>query len=177
VPPSPEVLKGVHDVVAGVTGFNQERGDQITIETLPFESTLQSEPPSGPAPPGRAPPKSFDFKQPVVIGVAAALLVVATGLFFVMSGRRRKVGVDPAQPGIESASPADAKGQLDRAADNEARQAQIEAEELSRIKLPPTTRKTEVLVKHIRTAVQKDSESVTNVLRTWIAEPETKRTS
>jgi len=179
VPPSAEVLKGVHDVVAGVTGFSQERGDQITIETLPFESTLQAEPPPGPAPPSKAEPKAFNFKQPVVIGGGAALLVIGAGLFFLLSGKRRKASVDPAQPGIEGAgAAADAKARLDRqAAENEANQAQIEAEELSRIKLPPTTRKTEVLVKHIRTSVQKDSESVTNVLRTWIAEPETKRTS
>jgi flagellar M-ring protein FliF len=179
VPPSAEVLKGVHDLVAGVTGFNEQRGDQITIETLPFETTLQAEPPPGVVAPSKPAPKGFDFKQPAVIGGAAALLVIAAGLFFIFSGRRRKASVDAAQTQIPATmTAAEAKAQLDRqAAENDVRQAQLEAEELSRIKLPPTTRKTEVLVKHIRTSVQKDSESVTNVLRNWIAEPETKRTS
>jgi flagellar biosynthesis/type III secretory pathway M-ring protein FliF/YscJ len=62
-------------------------------------------------------------------------------------------------------------------ADNDARQALLESEELNRIKLPESTRKTEVLVKHIRDSVQKDSVNATNVLRTWISEPETKRAS
>ena len=53
----------------------------------------------------------------------------------------------------------------------------LESEELSRIKLPESTRKTEVLVKHIRDSVHKDSANATNVLRTWIAEADTKRTS
>ena len=48
VPPTPETLKIIHDLVAGVTGFNQERGDQLVIETLPFESTLLLEPPVRP---------------------------------------------------------------------------------------------------------------------------------
>ena len=45
VPPSPEKLKIIRDLVAGVTGFNAERGDQLIVETLPFETTLQIEPP------------------------------------------------------------------------------------------------------------------------------------
>jgi flagellar M-ring protein FliF len=46
IPPTPEKLKVIRDLVAGVTGYNAERGDQITIESLPFESTLSIEPPS-----------------------------------------------------------------------------------------------------------------------------------
>ena len=41
--------------------------------------------------------------------------------------------------------------------ENDAQQAQLEAEALSRIKLPLNTKKTEVLVKHIRDAIHKDS--------------------
>ena len=36
VPPAPETLKIIREQVAGVTGFNQDRGDQLTIDTLPF---------------------------------------------------------------------------------------------------------------------------------------------
>ncbi len=34
-PPAPETLKVVRDVLAGVVGFQQERGDQILVESLP----------------------------------------------------------------------------------------------------------------------------------------------
>ncbi len=54
-PPTAEKLKAIHDLVAGVTGFNAERGDQIVIESLPFESTLAIEPPLPEAPAPAAP--------------------------------------------------------------------------------------------------------------------------
>ena len=50
IPPSPEKLKTIRDLVAGVISFKAERGDQLIVETLPFEATLRSEPPEPPAP-------------------------------------------------------------------------------------------------------------------------------
>ena len=43
--PSPEKLKSIRGLVAAATGFSEARGDQLTVETLPFESTLAIEPP------------------------------------------------------------------------------------------------------------------------------------
>lgn len=40
-PPSADTIKTVHDLVAAVTGFSQDRGDLITVESLPFEATLE----------------------------------------------------------------------------------------------------------------------------------------
>ena len=62
-PPSPEKLKIIRDLVAGVTGFSPERGDQLVIETLPFESTLTIEPPAPPGP-GRIPLARADQPRP-----------------------------------------------------------------------------------------------------------------
>lgn len=45
VPPSPEQLKTIRDLVAGVAAISPERGDRLIVETLPFESTLTAEPP------------------------------------------------------------------------------------------------------------------------------------
>ncbi len=45
VPPSPERLKVIHDLVAATAGFSAERGDQLIVESLPFESTLNLDPP------------------------------------------------------------------------------------------------------------------------------------
>ena len=49
--PSADKLKAIHDLVAGVIGLSTERGDQLVVETLPFESTLNPEqlPPPKPA--------------------------------------------------------------------------------------------------------------------------------
>ncbi len=43
--PSAARLKTIHDLVAGVIGLSAERGDQLVVETLPFESTLNPEQP------------------------------------------------------------------------------------------------------------------------------------
>ena len=45
VPPTAERLKVIHDLVAAAAGLNTERGDQLIVESLPFESTMNLEPP------------------------------------------------------------------------------------------------------------------------------------
>src|SRR5580658_5205823 len=62
-PPSADKLKAIHDLVAGVIGLSTERGDQLVVETLPFESTLNPEqlPAAKPAP---APPPSWQDQFP-----------------------------------------------------------------------------------------------------------------
>ena len=45
VPPSADRLKVIHDLAAAATGLNMERGDQLIVESLPFESTLNLDPP------------------------------------------------------------------------------------------------------------------------------------
>ena len=191
VPPSPEVLKVVHDIVAGITAFSETRGDQLTIETLPFESTLASEPPLPPVPPSAAPkPSGIDFKRPAVIGGIVGCVLLLAGLVFLLT-RKRKTSAgatDTAPTPIASAeatqrlSPQEARAEADRRieqqiSDNEVTQAQQEADALSRIKLPDHTKKTEVLVKHIRDSVQKDSGAATNVLRSWISDQPGQRSS
>lgn len=47
--PPADKLKIVKDVVAGVIGFQQERGDQVLVETLPFDATLAVPAPEAPA--------------------------------------------------------------------------------------------------------------------------------
>lgn len=48
IPPPPERLKAIRDLVAATIGFSEPRGDQIIVEALPFEMTLKSEPPAAP---------------------------------------------------------------------------------------------------------------------------------
>lgn len=62
-PPPPERLKATRDLIAaGVVGLQPERGDQLIVEALPFESTLTFEPPPVPvvaAPQGALPAVTF----------------------------------------------------------------------------------------------------------------------
>jgi flagellar M-ring protein FliF len=52
VPPTPETLQTIKDLIAGATGFNSDRGDQLIVETLPFETSMNTPDPvrSAPAP-------------------------------------------------------------------------------------------------------------------------------
>ena len=61
--------------------------------------------------------------------------------------------------------------------ENDAQQAQLEAEDLSRIKLPVNTKKTEVLVKHIRESVHKDPRTPPTFCAPGSRTRDTKRTS
>jgi flagellar M-ring protein FliF len=186
VPPSPETLKGIRDVIAGITGYNELRGDLITVETLPFENTLSAEQPV-PAPLA-VKQVSFDFKQPIVLygGAIVTLLALAVVvLLFRQPAKRGRVAAeDTAAPALAAETPAvdsvsvkepHASRLQQQIADNEAEQAALEEQALSHIKMPANTKTTEVLVRHIRDAVQKDPVGAANILRTWVTDQDPKR--
>jgi flagellar M-ring protein FliF len=190
VPPAPEKLKIIRDLVAGISGFTAERGDQLVIETLPFETTLQLEPPPQPG--------AFQATKPVVpkwgpvqldprtltIGGGAlgvALLAGLVGLLFKRKGRRRAVvQMQTALPPGEERRAAVAAGgegiehQLEsKLAEQDALQKRVEADALNSLKLSPVITKTaEVLAKHLREKVKQEPEISAQILRTWIREEE-----
>jgi flagellar M-ring protein FliF len=192
VPPTPEAMKIIHDVVAGVIGFNQERGDQVVVETLPFESTLQIEPPvipgATPTPPKPTAmaglPIKFDRKTLLIGGGAAAAGLIAIGFLVVMLLRKRKkkkaaatmagelgagdTSGHAALPG--SHGPQDLESQL---AERDALQQKSDAQMLNSLKLAPViTKKAEVLAKHLRERIAKEPDIASQILRTWIREEE-----
>jgi flagellar M-ring protein FliF len=193
VPPTPEALKIIHDVVAGVTGFNQDRGDQLVIETLPFESTLQIEPPpipvvntpTAPKPTGVAGlPIQFDRKTLLIGGGAAALLIVVGFLFAMLRRKRKKKAIKVAAAAELAAgdtaaaraalSAANAEKNLEeQLAERDALQQKSDAQVLTNLKLAPViTKKAEVLAKHLRERVAKEPDVSAQILRAWIREEE-----
>jgi flagellar M-ring protein FliF len=194
-PPSPERLKVVKDVVAGVIGFQQDRGDQVLVETLPFEATLlaapaEPEPPASAAPGGFVLPKWLEplmktAPMPVWLGAAAALLVVFAVIAFLLfrklfrrRGKTAAVQVQHALPekqGHEQLSPAEAQQQFEEKthallAANEATRERAEEEALAALRLPPNTKKSEVLKKVIAEDTKKDPARMAQLVRTWLNE-------
>jgi len=165
-PPAPETLKTIKDLVAGVTGFDAQRGDQLIVETLPFESSLNAEPPKPfkplPAPGKKAPgwlefaTKYRDLWAPAGIGLAF-LLVLMRGIFrFARRAPARKVEVPD-----ELQSPA-ARTELGPAAAEIAAAAAIAA--------PSAAEENSELAQRVRMVAKREPELTANVLRMWLQE-------
>lgn len=182
VPPSPEKLKAIHDLVAGVIGFSAERGDQLVVETLPFESTLNPEAlstsskPSPPASPSRWLDEVMKNKY-FGVGAGAGLALLLALLFvFVRLLRPAKKTTAPVEmprqlpTGAEGSALSLEKQIENKLAEQTALRQKQEQEALNALKLPPMTKKTEVLTKHIAEQAKKDSASMVHVLRAWMAD-------
>ncbi len=180
--PSADKLKAIHDLVAGVIGLSAERGDQLVVETLPFESTLNPEqlPPPVPPPPPITLREQFLKNQLFVVGVGVGAALLLALLVVVLRAGAKK----PAPPAAElpaelspGQTPAELEAQIEqRLAEQAAQRQRQEQEALNALKLPAVTKKTEVLTKHISEQAKKDPASMAHVLRAWMTESEeTKR--
>jgi flagellar M-ring protein FliF len=168
VPPAPETIKTIKDLVAAATGFSAERGDQLIVESLPFESSLNAQPPPASAPkpkPAPAGPAWIEFLRqnrdlivPISLGVTLLLFVVRTALSL-LKRRQPEPEVElPAQlpPGSRAPSPQLA-GEL-------AARAVIGAREDQSLEVAA----------RVRQLAQSDLPLAANVLRLWLQENESR---
>ncbi len=178
-PPTPEKLKSIHDLVAGVIGFSAERGDQLVVESLPFESTLNPEPVSlapKAAPMVPAAPLDQLLKNKYVmigagVGVLVLLGIVVVAIKLGRSGVRRGLGMDGQLPAGGTAGSLDLGRQIEATlAEQAALRQKQENDALNALKLPPVTKKAEILTKHIGEQAKKDTTPMAHVLRAWMSE-------
>ena len=182
-PPPPEKLKAIRDLVAGVVSFDQSRGDQIVVETLPLEATLRAAPPAAEMPPAAPAAKPFTLAWPpdrrlaVPAAVGAGKLApLQAAVWELAPGRRgRKKAAGPSVPGALPQGAAPPAGpslqdQIDcQIADQDAARKRIELDILKSIKAPDThTKKAEVFVKRLRENIAKDPSPSVAVLRGWM---------
>jgi flagellar M-ring protein FliF len=176
-PPSAGKLKTIHDLVAGVIGFSAERGDQLIVETLPFEATLNPEPltpatkPAAPALP--APWFEQALKNKFVLIGAGIATAVLLALVVIVIRLMKRGGSQPVEmaPQLPAGPSEDLNKQIEnQLAEQAALRQKQEADALNALKLPPVTKKAEVLTKHIGEQAKKDSSSMAHVLRSWMSE-------
>jgi flagellar M-ring protein FliF len=187
-PPSAEKLKVIHDVVAAATGLDTARGDQLVVESFPFESTLSAEPleagpaavPTTPGSPVQLPPWLASWIEKHTAEAAGAggggmLLLIAAVLL--LRHRRAKANAAQFAASLENAgqkaissSPDDVQRQVEgRIADQAAEQARLEVEALMALKVPVVaTKKIEVLTKHIAAEAKSNPTALAQVVRTWL---------
>jgi flagellar M-ring protein FliF len=166
VPPTPERVKSIHDLVAGVVGFSQERGDQIVVEVLPFEMNLHGDPLADQAPA----PVAKDWKSKVtnlvhdekqlvpLSAILAAVFVVGVGAWqfrrYKKAKQARKSTVVDAMPALPA--PTGTPGALAEAMQE---QQALEAEEVD-----PVAR--------LVMLVEEKPEQCAVVLKQWLSEQE-----
>ena len=172
-PPTPDTLKTIKDLVAAVTGLDEKRGDQLIVETLPFESSLNAVPPKPqkPGPKPVTPPAWLEFVSkyrdlwaPVSLGLAI-LLFLARGIFGVgrSAGRApvREVGMPPeleAPAALPELSPAAAEIAAGRAAPRGVEENNDRND----------------LAERVRQLAKRDPALTVNVVRTWLQESSTR---
>ena len=189
-PPSPEKLKAIQEIVAAATGLVKDRGDQLIVESLPFESTLTAEPPAPPVAPARRRPRAA-----AVVTAACArreshdpdgrggrsfllLLVVVAILWRRIGGNKARLPEIPRELGPGAPGAGQANGQVLEGATKQleaklneqaALKERLDAEALMSLKIPAaTSKKTEILAKHLSDEAKKDPVSTAQVLRSWL---------
>ena len=192
-PPSPERLKTTRDLIAGIVGLQPERGDQLIVEALPFESTLTLEPPPTPvpsAPQGSLPAVGFliDWGRtnPMLVASITGGMLLAVllggGVFWFLKRRRGQArsgdvsveevkAIGGAQGRQKPPGESIEKKIESQIQENRALKEKQEQEILSGLRLPEsTTKKSEVLTKHMIEQVKKDPVAFAHIIRTWMSD-------
>ena|SRR5579871_514328 len=186
VPPTADRLKVIHDLVAAATGLNTERGDQLIVESLPFESTLNLDPPpaSPDAKAAAAAAKKLTLLEQLksdpklMIGAGGIVIVILGGLFFVVrsmkgsKGNPVQVQATPSLPRGPDGAP-QAATQLVRPSGNGEGDAWVPASSTASALPALPAGKIEVLTKQLKETAQKDAEICAGVLRGWLKEERT----
>ncbi len=190
-PPTPERIKAIHDIVAGVIGVQAERGDQVVIESLPFEQTLAQEETANAeaaaatsVKPGKAAPQTQLAKlladRRAQIGGGAGIVLLIAALAFLLGRKKNKgeVELEPAAaalpPGGEAVKAIPGakagNGSTEAAQIAEAAEAPLPSLPKPRLALPEMDSATKVLLLQIQDHVAKDPAFAAAVLRGWMEE-------
>src|ERR1022692_530664 len=174
IPPAPETLKTIKELVAGVTGLSVERGDQLVVETLPFESSQNAEPPA--MPPAAPLPNNepawlrwlIKYRGYLSAAVSSVAILLVAFRIFVKVRRRKHVAtvsnLDELKHPIELPQLYPASTALTTAEQLSARTELISVEEDS-----------QELAKRIRELAKREPALTANALRMWLLQNETTR--
>ncbi|MEO5925881.1 MAG: flagellar basal-body MS-ring/collar protein FliF [Bryobacteraceae bacterium] len=178
--PTPEKLMVIKDLVTAAIGIDTTRGDVLVVEAFPFESTLAAQPLNTDPPGAKGTPVTTglplpewlkNFNPMVLAGVAGGLLLAVLGGVFLLWKRGRKKTAATVETGKQLGSPvADAEREMEAAlAEQVAAQQRLEADAILSLKIPTvSTKKTDVLTKHIASEVKKDPVAMAHVVRNWL---------
>jgi flagellar M-ring protein FliF len=176
-PPAQEKIDVIRNLASNVAGVNPERGDQITVESLPFDALTPAERPAGEAPEPALLERLMQDTRVLGGGAAVVILLLGGVGWFVM--RRRGKG-QPALAAAAAAGQVGAPAQESRALPSEPKKAgqlipaptgDTEEDLLASLRLATKSPvAAEALTKYLREEVNKDPQNATQLLRAWLEE-------
>jgi flagellar M-ring protein FliF len=151
-PRTPEQLQKINGLVAAAVGLDTERGDQLTLENIPFEEAPTEEPVAVSTWQRYAPQAvdSFRTLAPLGLGLIALLFIVRPLM------RRATTTALAAAPALAGQGGATVTVEPDI-------EAQLAAAAVEKRKLP-------VLTKHVSQLTTTEPEHAARLIRMWIAE-------
>ena len=169
--PSAERMKTIKDLIAAAVGVNATRGDQITVETLPFEATLMAEPPGSMQPIHPDPRSKF---SPAVLGGigGGVLLLVTLGLFFLKKRKNNQLQMAEMQKQLAAARATPVpQPSLNNSDDKSSGHPSLE-NLAETFKLPEGgNTKAEILTRQVNDQAHRDPAALAQIVRTWLNEP------
>ena len=176
-PPTQETLNRITEVVSAAVGIVPERGDRLVVDSLPFESTQDEQPPAALREQAPAPESQINIKY-LMTGVAVVSILFAA--FFVVRSQRsahRETAAPYAAPSLPPAgkSPHPALAGLPQEATAAQLKKQLEGqrnmlEEERRKELEATGAALKQLADSAVEMAQANTELCAGVLRTWLNE-------
>jgi flagellar biosynthesis/type III secretory pathway M-ring protein FliF/YscJ len=170
VPPDTEKLKAIQGLVGTLVGLDTARGDQLTVEALPFDNSMNLEPgPMGAPGTQKKPDEVFSIetlkKKPALLwgSVGGAVLVIGLAVFAMMRGGKRGASMETR----EALPVADTYAGLPAAPGG----AAVGLGEPSRLPALMPSR-TEVLLTQLQENSRNNPEVWANILRGWLSEEE-----
>ncbi len=180
VPRPPERMEAIRELVAAAIGLDTSRGDQLIVQTLPFEMTvqlqnqdLQMTTPG--ADPSQAPILERLQREPMLmVAVGAAVLLLLGGLvwFLKRSGKKGSAKTPAAQTAVAAGNQAAA---VDAAAQESAQKIAQPAAAGNlgpgNVQVPRlVSARHETLVREAQEIVSKDRELSAGIINGWLVE-------
>jgi flagellar M-ring protein FliF len=171
IPPDTEKLKAIQTLVGTLVGLDAARGDQLTVEALPFDNSVNMDAGSlGPPSAQKKPDEVFSIealkKKPALLwgSVGGGVLVIGLVIFAMTRGSKRGAMVETQ----EALPAADAYARVPAAPGSSA-PAMGAPSHLPA--LMPS--RTEVLLNQLQENSRNNPEAWANILRGWLGEEET----
>ena len=169
LPPDADKLKAIQTLVGTLVGLDPQRGDQLTVEALPFDTSLDAEPPgamAGDVQKKTEDPLSLDAlkKKPALLygSIGGAVLILVLIVFLASRGGKHRATLE-----TREALPVPVAAES--AALNAVPSAPPLAGEAPRLPALMPSR-TEVLLTQLQESGKNNPEAWANILRTWLAE-------